>query len=98
MSNVYSKATWLRRCAPVLLALAGIAAAIPAFADPLYEADRAYCMRGEATEARSLCLKEAAAALADRQGKAHASGKRHTTHQAGSETKVQSADKPASTP
>ena len=33
MSNVYSRATWLRRCAPVLLALACIAAATPAFAD-----------------------------------------------------------------
>ena len=97
MNNLYSKATGLRRCAPVLLALAGIAAAAPAFADQLYEADRAYCMRGEATEARSLCLKEAEAALADRQGKARASGKHHTKQRAGSETSAKSADRAAST-
>ncbi|MDQ2762181.1 MAG: hypothetical protein M3Y22_01380 [Pseudomonadota bacterium] len=61
-----SLANRIRRYALALLALAGLAAAAPAFADQLYQADRAYCMGGEATEARSLCLKEAAAALSDR--------------------------------
>jgi len=35
MSNAYSRATWLRRCAPVLLALACLAAATPALAGQL---------------------------------------------------------------
>ena len=85
----------VRRYALALLALAGLAAAAPAFADQLYQADRAYCMRGEATEARSLCLKEAAAALADRQRTAQRGpAKRHAKHQAAARSK--SADKGAS--
>ena len=55
-------------------------AAIPAQADEQYKEDRAYCMSGQASEARDLCLKEAAAAQAERQRGAHAvSHRKHTS-------------------
>ena len=45
-------------------AVVGLAPAMPSHADDQYKADRAYCMSGSASEARGLCLKEAAAAQA----------------------------------
>jgi hypothetical protein len=44
---------------------------VPAHADEQYKEDRAYCMSGRASEPRDLCLKEAAAAQAERQRDSH---------------------------
>ena len=93
MSKTVSKTSGIRRYALALVALAGLAAAAPALADRLYDADRAYCMRGEATEARSLCLKEAAAALADRQRKSQGAHERHVKHQGAPQTSAEPANK-----
>ena len=63
---------WLAFAATALAALAPVAAAR---ADAQYQADRAYCTSGQASEARSLCLKEAAAAQAEREKSSrHAAG------------------------
>ena len=59
------------------VAAAGLSFIPAAHADALYKADRAYCMSGEATEARDLCLKEAAAAQADRQKGSHSAAMHH---------------------
>jgi len=59
------------------IAAAALYATIPAHADPQYQQDRAYCMSGQASEARDLCLREAAAAQAERQ---HASRGTHAKH------------------
>jgi hypothetical protein len=62
-------------------ALAAAAFAPPAHADAQYKSDRAYCMSGQASEARDLCLKEAAAAQADRQrGSSGSQGTQHRQH------------------
>jgi len=62
------------------IAAAALCAAIPAQADQQYKEDRAYCMSGQASEARDLCLKEAAAAQAERQRGSHAvSHRKHTS-------------------
>ena len=62
------------------IAAAALVAAIPAQADEQYREDRAYCMSGQASEARDLCLKEAAAAQADRQrGTSAMSHRKHTS-------------------
>ena len=97
MFQAKEKTKSVRRYAMVLLALAGLVATAPAFADQSYESDRAYCMGGKATEPRDLCLKEAKAALADRQGKSHGGSKRHAKHHAASKTAVP-AQKSASAP
>ena len=60
-----------RVAAAVGVAAAGLAFIAPAYGDAQYKADRKYCMSGEAAEARDLCLKEAAAAQAERQKGLH---------------------------
>ncbi len=97
MIHSQSKANSVRRYAMVLLALEGLAATASAFADQLYESDRAYRMSGEATEARSLCLQEAKAALADRQGRSH-EVKRNWKHPAVSKASATAPGKSASSP
>jgi len=65
-----------RVAAAVGVAAAGLAFIAPACGDAQYKVDRTYCMSGEASEARDLCLNEAAAAQAERQKGLH----RATTH------------------
>ncbi len=59
------------------VAAAGLAFIPTAHADAQYKAVRAYCMSGEASEARDLCLKEAAAAQAERQNAPHSAAMHH---------------------
>jgi hypothetical protein len=82
--------------AAVTAAVAAVGwAFIPAArADEQYKADRTYCMSGRASEARDLCLKEAAAAQAERQRGSHARGK----HVSAKHDKVSGPHKSASTP
>ena len=63
----YLKTTMGSVGALAAVTVAGLAFIPTAHADALYKADRAYCMSGEASQARDLCLKEAAAAQAERQ-------------------------------
>ena len=82
-----------------LLALAGAAAVAPASADQLYQADRANCMRGEATEAQLLCLIEAAAAMADRErGAQGGSARRHMSRRTAMPSNAAPAEKVSSAP
>jgi hypothetical protein len=74
MAHLNSKAGLL---ATVAVFTAAIAPVTAAHADAQYTADRAYCMSGRASEARDLCLKEAAAAQAERQKKATSASIRH---------------------
>ena len=76
------------------IAAAALCASIPAQADQQYKEDRAYCMSGQASEARDLCLKEAAAAQAERQRHANgASSHKHTsTKQAGANGSDKASD------
>jgi len=66
------------RMAAFVVGIAALCAAIPAHADQQYQEDRTYCMSGQASEARDLCLKEAAAAEAERQQAG--SGTSHRRH------------------
>ena len=59
------------------VAAAGLAFIPTAHADAQYKADRAYCISGEPSEARALCLKEAAAAQAERQKGSHGAAMHH---------------------
>jgi hypothetical protein len=88
-----SRTRWLALIAAAVAALAPIAAA---HADAQYQADRQYCMSGQASEARSLCLKEAAAAQAERQTTSRRSAAHPATtgtkqHASGRQTKGASA-------
>lgn len=74
-----------------------LAFSAPAHADAQYKADRAYCMSGQASEARALCLKEAAAAQADRQHGSH-SAAMHLKHRSAKKEAPAAPDKSASTP
>ena len=65
-----------------IVCAACFAAASPARADAQYKADRAYCMSGQASETRDLCLKEAAAAQADRQKDLQGTALRHKSRSA----------------
>ena len=76
---------------------AGLGVVAPAHADAQYKADRAYCMSGSASESRDLCLKEAAAAQADRQKGSHERATHHRDRGAGRGAAA-AADKSASTP
>ena len=66
-------------------------------ADAQYKADRAYCLSGEASEARDLCLKEAAAAQADREKGADRSAVHHK-HRSEKQSAASPAAKGASNP
>lgn len=79
------------------VAAAGFGVVAPAHADAQYKADRAYCMSGNASESRDLCLKEAAAAQADRQKGSH-EGPTHHRHRGAGTGAAAAADKSASTP
>lgn len=63
--------------ATVAVAAAGLAFIAAAHADALYKADRAYCLSGMASQARELCLTEAAAAQAERQRNTHLTARVH---------------------
>ena len=94
--------TYLKTKMGTVGAMAAVAAAglsfIPAaHADALYKADRTYCMSGEAAEARDLCLKEAAAAQADRQKGSHSAGMHHK-HRSAKQEAPAAPEKSASTP
>ena len=73
----YFKTTMGSVGAMAAVAAAGLAFIPTAHADAQYKADRAYCMSGEASEARDLCLKEAAAAQAERQKGPHGAAMHH---------------------
>jgi hypothetical protein len=60
--------------------LSGLLVSNSALADSQYQADRAYCMSSEAQESRTLCLKEAAAAQAERQRGSHATSAHRPHH------------------
>jgi hypothetical protein len=79
------------------VAAGGLGVVAPAHADAQYKADRAYCMSGNASEARDLCLKEAAAAQADRQKGSH-EGATHQRHRSAGKGAAAAPDKSASTP
>jgi hypothetical protein len=66
-------------------------------ADAQYKADRAYCMSGEASEARDLCLKEAAAAQAERQEGPHGAAT-HNKHRSTKKDAAAAPERSASTP
>jgi hypothetical protein len=74
----------------------GLAFVSAAHADEPYKADRAYCVSGEASEARNLCLKEAAAAQADRQRGSH--GTTNRAHRKSKSKSAASPEKSASSP
>jgi hypothetical protein len=94
MNMTYFKAKMGAVAATAAVAAAGWAFLPAAHADEQYKADRAYCMSGEATEARDLCLKEAAAAQADRQR----GSQPHRKHVSAKHDKASAPDKSASTP
>ena len=75
------------------IAAAALVAAIPAQADEQYREDRGYCMSGQASEARDLCLTEAAAAQAERQRGAQAMS--HRKHASGMRSGDNSAESKA---
>ena len=54
------------RRAAALFLVAGTLGSAAALADSLYQADRAYCLSPDARENQALCLREAAAARAER--------------------------------
>jgi len=64
-----------------------------------YKTDVAYCKSGQASEARSLCLKEAAAAQADRelQRGAHRKSRHQASHKESTESTAAHKSKSAST-
>jgi hypothetical protein len=78
------------RRAAFVVGIAALCAAIPAHADQQYQEDRTYCMSGQASEARDLCLKEAAAAQADRQQAA--SGTSHRKHASARQSPEKASD------
>lgn len=78
-------------------AIAALAPVTAAHADAQYKADRAYCMSGQASEPRDLCLKEAAAAQADRQHGSH-SAVVHRKHRSAKQEAPAATGKSASTP
>jgi len=83
--------------ATVVAATAGVAAFTVAHADVQYKADRTYCMSGAASEARDLCLKEAAAAQAERQRGSHPAAA-HPTHRSAKQAAPAASEKSASSP
>jgi hypothetical protein len=83
--------------AAMAAAAAGLTFIAPAHADAQYKADRVYCMSGQASEARDLCLKEAAAAQADRQKGSHGAAMHHK-HYSVEKDAPAAPDKSASTP
>jgi hypothetical protein len=95
ITMTYLKASVSKPVFIAAIAAATLCAAIPAQADEQYRQDRAYCMSGQASEARDLCLKEAAAAQAERQQGAHPmSHRKHTSSKpnAGSDSDSKAAD------
>jgi hypothetical protein len=78
------------------VAAAGLGFVPAAHGDEQYRADRAYCMSGQASEARDLCLKEAAAAQADRQRGSHDAT--HHGHRRAKSEATASPEKSASAP
>lgn len=80
------------------LAAAGSTFMTAAHADPQYNADRAYCRSGDASEARDLCLKEAMAAQAERQRSSRGAERVHAERQASKPKAAPAPEKAASTP
>jgi hypothetical protein len=78
-------------------AITVLAPATAAHADAQYKADGDYCMSGQASEARDLCLKEAAAADAERQKSSRPAPMPHKRHSAKQEAAA-TPEKSASTP
>ncbi|MDQ2737012.1 MAG: hypothetical protein M3Y55_18940 [Pseudomonadota bacterium] len=93
----YLKTTMGSVGAMVAVAAAGLAFIPTAHADAQYKADRAYCMSGEASEARDLCLKEAAAAQAERQEGPHGAVMHHK-HRSVRKDAAAAPERSASTP
>lgn len=81
----------------IAVAAAGLAFIPTAHADAQYKADRAYCMSGEASEDRDLCLKEAAAAQNERQKAPHRAAMHHK-HRNAKQDPPAAPEKSASTP
>ena len=79
------------------VAAAGLAFVPTAHADAQYKADRVYCISGEASEPRDLCLKEAAAAQAERQKGSHSAAMHHK-HRSAKQNAPAAPEKSASTP
>lgn len=83
------------RCAAALFLVAGTLGSAAALADSPYQADRAYCLSPDAREDQALCLREAAAARAERHpGKWKREDRAPRTH-AASANEGSSGQKPA---
>lgn len=93
----YLKTTMGSVGAMAAVAAAGLAFIPRAHADAQYKADRAYCVSGEASEPRDLCLKEAAAAQAERQEDPHGAVMHHK-HRSVKKAAAAAPERSASTP
>jgi hypothetical protein len=80
-----------------VITAAGLGFVPSANADEQYKADRAYCMSGSAAEDRDLCLKEAAAAQAQRQRESSPPQKVHRKKEASKKDAAEPVKKNAST-